>query len=157
MAGRAEENAVAEATFAENLAYACGAASTHRITVLIEPINHHDVPGYFLSRVEQAADLVARVGADNLKIMFDCYHVQRMQGDLLRRFVDHGAMIDHVQIAAVPTRAEPDEGDISFERLLPVLCDNGYRGFFGAEYRPRAGTEEGLGWLDAYRAPKSNG
>ncbi|MAS12105.1 MAG: isomerase [Nitratireductor sp.] len=154
MAGRAEENAGAEAAFAENLAYACSAASAHQLTILIEPINHHDVPGYFLSRVEQAADLIERVGADNLKIMFDCYHVQRMQGELLRRFVDHKALIGHVQFAAVPTRAEPDEGDVSFERLLPELYDSGYRGFFGAEYRPRADTDEGLGWLHAYGKAK---
>ncbi|WP_295807564.1 TIM barrel protein [uncultured Nitratireductor sp.] len=150
MAGRATEGEAAETAFAGNLTHACEIAKTNNLTVLIEPINHRDVPGYFLSRVEQAADLVDRVGAANLKIMFDCYHTQITQGDLLGRFTAHRAMIGHVQIAAVPSRAEPDEGEVCFERLLPAMRDDGYEGFFGAEYKPRAGTDAGLGWRDAF-------
>ncbi|MCV0349470.1 MAG: TIM barrel protein [Nitratireductor sp.] len=149
MAGRVAEDEAAEAAFAANLAHACKAAEPHGITILIEPINHHDVPGYFLSRVEQAAAIIRRVGTSNLKIMFDCYHTQIMQGDLVRRFAAHGDLIGHVQIAAVPSRAEPDEGEICFERLLPAMRAGGYEGFFGAEYKPRAGTDEGLGWARA--------
>ncbi|WP_336071209.1 hydroxypyruvate isomerase family protein [Nitratireductor rhodophyticola] len=150
MAGRVAESASAETAFAENLAYACSAAAARGIGILIEPINHRDVPGYFLSRIEQAADVIARVGAANLKIMFDCYHTQIMQGDLLNRFIAHRPLIGHVQIAAVPSRAEPDEGEVCFERLLPAMRDEGYDGYFGAEYRPRAGTDAGLGWRGVY-------
>lgn len=151
MAGRTDA-ADAAATFAVNLAHACRSAAEHGLTVLIEPINHRDVPGYFLATVEQAADVIARVGTPNLKIMFDCYHTQIAQGDLLERFRTHRARIGHVQIAAVPSRGEPDAGEISYERLIPAILDLGYEGFIGAEYKPRAGTDAGLGWLAAYGA-----
>lgn len=152
MAGRAAEDDTARAFFDANLAYACKMAAPHGLTILIEPINHRDVAGYFLSRVEQAAAVIERVGADNLKIMFDCYHTQIMQGDLLRRFEAHREMIGHVQIAAVPSRAEPDEGEICYERLIADMRKCGYDGYVGAEYRPRAATDAGLGWRAACQA-----
>ena len=150
MAGKVARSEAAEAVFAGNLAYACSLTEAQGLTVLIEPINHRDVPGYFLSRIKHAAEVIDRVGAANLKIMFDCYHTQIVQGDLLSRFLAHRDLIGHVQIAAVPSRAEPDEGEICFERLLPAMRAGGYDGFFGAEYKPRAGTDAGLGWLQAY-------
>ena len=139
-----------ERTFLSNLAYAAYEARDIGVGVLIEPINHHDVEDYFLSSVEQAAEYVDLIGAPNLKIMFDCYHVQVMQGDLERRLEAHLPLIGHIQIAAAPSRAEPDEGEISYERLIPVIEAMGYDGFIGAEYRPRTTTDEGLGWMTAY-------
>ena len=148
MAGRGGDDAV----FARNLGHACDRAAALGMTVLIEPINGRDIPGYHLASLEQAAALVARVARPELKILFDAYHLQIMGGDLIRRFEHHRAMIGHVQIAAVPSRAEPDEGEVHAGHLLAAMEAAGYAGHVGAEYRPRAATEAGLGWLAALRA-----
>jgi hydroxypyruvate isomerase len=140
----------ARATYLDNLAYAATTAAEAGIGILIEPINQRDMPGYFLSEVETAAAIIDEVGADNLGIMFDCYHVQVTQGDLLRRFEAHLPLIHHVQFAAVPSRAEPDHGEVDYRWLLPQLWAAGYDGFAGAEYRPRSSTDDGLRWLDAF-------
>ena len=139
-----------ERTFLSNLAYAAYEARDLGIGVLIEPINHRDAEDYFLSEVEQAAEYVDVIGAPNVKIMFDCYHVQIMQGDLERRLEAHLPHIGHIQIAAAPSRNEPDEGEISFTRLIPAIDAMGYDGFIGAEYKPRTTTDEGLGWMAAF-------
>lgn len=151
MSGRAKGVAGAAETFAENLSFACDQAARHGMMVLIEPINQRDAPGYFLSDVEHAADVVDALGRPELKIMFDCYHTQIVQGDLLRRFEKFKERIGHVQIAAVPSRAEPDEGEVAYERVLAAIDAMGYAGYVGAEYKPRGTTDEGLSWLEAYR------
>ena len=149
MSGRAE-GAAAERTFIANLAYAAEEARGHGIGILIEPLNLRDVPGYFLTDLAAAARIVAAVGADNLAIMFDCYHMQIMGGDLLNRLRAHMPLIGHVQFAAVPDRQEPDHGELDFAWLLPAIADAGYDGFFGAEYRPRGATGDGLGWMGRF-------
>ena len=150
MAGRTGGGEAAEAAFRANLAHACDRAEG--LTVLIEPINHRDAPGYHLSTVEHAAEIIGALGRDNLKIMFDGYHVQIMQGDLIRRFEAHRNLVGHVQIAAVPDRGEPDEGEVHYPNLVAAIRAMGYAAPIGAEYKPRHGpTEAGLGWLDAYR------
>lgn len=154
MAGKTEEPA-AMTTFVANLREAAHRAAPHGIKVLIEPINQRDAPGYFLSDLDRAAAVVEAVGADNLGIMFDCYHMQITGGDLLNRFRAHLPMIRHVQFAAVPDRGEPDRGEVDHRWLLPELRAAGYQGFFGAEYRPRGEIEAGLGWLDAFGAAKA--
>lgn len=146
MAGRTRDEA-AEPTFIEGLAYAADRAQGAGMGILIEPINHRDAPDYFLSRVEQAAGLIQQLGRSNIQIMFDCYHVQIMQGDLIRRFQANQKYIGHVQIAAVPSRAEPDEGELHYPHILQALDESGYSGFVGAEYKPRTTTEAGLGWM----------
>lgn len=151
MSGTAKGVAGAAETFVDNLTLACDLAARHRMIVLIEPINQRDVPGYFLSEVEQAADIVDRLGRPELKIMFDCYHTQIAEGDLLKRFEKYKDQVGHVQIAAVPSRAEPDEGEVAYERVLAAIEAMGYGGYVGAEYKPRRTTDEGLSWLTAYR------
>ncbi len=134
--------------FRKNLAYACELATPHGIGILIEPINHRNVPGYHLSMVEHAADIIADVAADNLRLMFDCYHTQIMQGDLIRRLEKHMPLIGHVQIAAVPDRGEPTAGEVHYAGVLSALSDMGYHAPVGAEYLPRGGGPAGdLGWL----------
>ncbi len=151
MAGRSAGAAGAEAAFRANLAYACDMAASRGIGVLIEPINRRDLPGYHLSHIEQAAETVAAVRHEALRIMFDCYHLQIMQGDLIRRFEAHRALIGHVQIAAVPDRGEPDGGELHYPNLIAAFRDIGWDAPIGAEYRPRSGsTEDGLGWMDAF-------
>ncbi len=149
MAGRTGGGEAAEAAFRANLAHACDRAEG--LAILIEPINHRDAPGYHLSTVEHAAEIVGASGRDALRIMFDFYHVQIMQGDLIRRFEAHREAIGHVQIAAVPDRGEPDAGEVHYPNLVAAIRAMGHAAPIGAEYRPRHGsTEAGLGWLDAY-------
>lgn len=139
-----------DAVFRANLDYACELAGD--ITILIEPINARDVPGYHLATLEQAADLVTSLGHPNLKIMADCYHVQIMGGDLVRRIERHLPLIGHIQFAAVPSRGEPGSGELNYRWVLRALGTLGYDGWFGAEYRPAGPTENELGWMDALRA-----
>jgi hydroxypyruvate isomerase len=139
-----------EDVYIANLAYAAEEARDLGIGVLIEPLNQRDFDDYFLCEVEQAAEIVRLVGAPNLRIMFDCYHVQIMQGDLMRRIEAHLPFIGHIQIAAAPSRAEPDEGEIAYDRLIPAIREIGYLGWIGAEYRPRGVVEDGLKWMNAF-------
>ncbi|HEX2555019.1 MAG TPA: TIM barrel protein [Microvirga sp.] len=145
----------AERVFVENLRIASDIVGQAGMTVLIEPLNHRDKPDYALFRIEQAASIIGRTGRGNVKIMFDCYHVQIMQGDLIRRFEAHRELVGHVQIAAVPSRAEPDEGELNFPEICRAFERLGYDGWIGAEYKPRGRTEDGLGWLKAWSDPNS--
>ena len=145
-----EQRPAAERTFIANLARAADAAGEKNITLLIEPINPRDRPNYFLTRVEQAADIVAKIGKPNVKIQFDFYHVQIVGGDLITRFQQHQPLIGHVQIAAVPSRAEPDEGEINYPGVFAALDRLGWAGYVACEYRPRGRTEDGLAWARPY-------
>ncbi len=145
-----EQRPAAETVFIKNLARGAEAAAKHNIMLLIEPINPRDRAGYFLSRVEHAADVIEKIGAPNLRIQFDFYHIQIVGGDLLTRFEKYLPVIGHVQIAAVPSRHEPDEGEINYPAVFEAIDRLGYKGFIGCEYRPRTRTEDGLGWAKAY-------
>lgn len=140
------------ATFVNNLAHACDRAAERGMIALIEPLNPYDNPGYFLIGLDRATELLERVDRPELKIMFDCYHLQITGGDLLRRFRDVRGAVGHVQFAGVPDRGRPDRGEIAYERLLPALSEAGWAGPFGAEYRPGAGgTDAELGWMAGFR------
>lgn len=152
MAGRTDGGEAAEATFRANLAYACDMAAPHDITILIEPINTRDVPRYHLSRTDHAVRLIGALGKPNLKLMYDCYHMQIMQGDQATNLRELLPVIGHIQIAAVPDRGEPDQGEIDYLWLMQELGRLGYGAPVGAEYKPRAGTLAGLGWLKRFRA-----
>ncbi|SIO31477.1 hydroxypyruvate isomerase family protein [Vannielia litorea] len=136
-------------TFVKALGYACGKADGLGKTILIEPINHYDAPGYFLSTTAQAEAILAEVGAENLKIMFDCYHVQLMEGDLSHRLERLLPKIGHIQIAAVPDRGAPDHGEVNFAHIYRHLTALGWAVPLGAEYKPGGPTEPTLGWLKA--------
>ncbi|MDP6967749.1 MAG: TIM barrel protein [Gammaproteobacteria bacterium] len=149
--GKTGGTTAAEAVYRQNLDYACSKAAEKGIGILIEPINQRDAPGYHFSLVEQGLTTIQAVGADNLGLMFDCYHTQIMQGDLITRLKQALPYIGHVQFAAVPDRGEPDTGEVNFPWLLAELETLGWQGFIGAEYRPRSTTDKGLGWMQAYR------
>jgi hydroxypyruvate isomerase len=150
MAGKASGE-TARAAFVANLKHACELAAKTGITILIEPLNHRDAPGYFLQTSEQALEIIAAVGALNIKLMFDCYHLQIMQGDLTRRLQKYLNSIGHIQIASVPDRREPDHGEIDYRYILRLLKELGYDRPVGAEYRPATSTDAGLQWLKDYR------
>jgi len=150
MAGAAEGPA-AEAVYVDNLSHACREAATHGLSILIEPLNRRDAPGYFLGTTDQAREILRAVGRPELWLMFDCYHVQIMEGDLTRRFEALLDVVGHVQFAGVPDRGRPDRGEIAYDRLLPALAAAGWDAPFGAEYRPAGEPEAELGWLEAWR------
>jgi len=136
-------------TYLENLRWAAEAALQAKRTILIEPINPRDIPGYWLNHQQDALDVIAQVGAPNLRLQFDLYHAQIVDGDLTRRIEYQVGLTGHVQIAGVPDRHEPDGGELSIAHLLATLDRVGYPGWVGCEYRPRARTEAGLGWIAA--------
>ena len=145
-------------TYLANLQWAAAQAAAVGREVLIEPINTRDVPGYFLNRQAEAHAVVDAVGAPNLKVQMDLYHVQIVEGDVamkLRQYLP-GGRVGHLQIAGVPERHEPDVGELNYAYLFGVIdalaADCGWDGWLGCEYRPRRGTEPGgtsagLGWL----------
>jgi 2-dehydrotetronate isomerase len=147
------------ATYVTNLRWAARTAAKVGRTVLIEPINTRDMPGYFLNYQAQAHAVLAEVGAPNLKVQMDLYHCQIMEGDVatkLRQYLPTGS-VAHVQIAGVPERHEPDTGELNYPYLLGALDGLGYAGWVGCEYRPRLGTQPGatragLDWLAAQSA-----
>ena len=142
------------ATYVNNLLDAAERLAPLGVSLLIEPINSRDMPRYFLSLQQQAHDVLAEVGAPNLKVQMDFYHCQIMEGDLSKRLQHHIAGVGHVQIAGVPDRHEPDVGEINYPHLFDLLDTLGFEGFVGCEYRPKAGTSDGLGWLHTYRASR---
>ena len=142
--GRTDE---AERTFRANLSYACEKAGAKGLNIVIEPINQRDAPRFHLSLVEQAIETIDAVGAPNLRLMFDCYHTQIMQGDLTRRLEAALPYLGHIQFAGVPLRREPDEGEVNYRHVFTAIDAMGWTGFVGAEYRPARSTEAGLGWL----------
>ncbi|MYQ48874.1 TIM barrel protein [Streptomyces sp. SID4985] len=152
MAGLATAGAARE-TYLGNLGWAAERAGAVGVDLLIEPINHRDMPGYFLNRQAEAHAVVRELGAENLKVQLDLYHCQITEGDLstaLRRDLPTGR-VGHLQIAGVPDRHEPDAGELNIGHLFDVIDELAFEGWIGCEYRPRAGTSEGLGWLRDYR------
>ncbi|HEX4885115.1 MAG TPA: 2-oxo-tetronate isomerase [Casimicrobiaceae bacterium] len=133
--------------YVRNLRFAAEEAATHGITVLIEPINPKDMPGYFLQTQAQAHAVREEVGARNLKVQMDFYHCQVVEGDLASKFRRWQPHIGHVQIAGNPGRNEPDVGEINYPYLFRMLDELRYDGWVGCEYKPLAGTHAGLGWL----------
>lgn len=147
MAGLAE-GPTARATYIENLKWAAEFAGEQ--ILVIEPINSRDMPGYFLSRSDQAMAILESVGAANLKLQYDLYHMQIMEGDLTRRMEEIMPSIGHIQIAGVPDRHEPDAGEFNLPHLFNTLDRLGYAGWVGCEYRPAGATLDGLGWFSKY-------
>lgn len=141
----------AHASFVETLRYACDTATPHGITILIEPLNHYDAPGYFLTTTTQAARIIETVRAVNLKLMFDCYHVQLMEGDLTHRLQSLLPHIGHIQFASAPDRGPPDRGELNFVYLFETISRLGWTAPLGAEYKPQGPTDDTLGWLRTWR------
>jgi 2-dehydrotetronate isomerase len=137
--------------YLRNLGDAARSARAEGITIVIEPINTRDIPGFFLNRQDDAQAICAEVNEPNLKVQFDCYHCQIVEGDLATKLKRDMHGIGHIQIAGVPERHEPDIGELNYPYLFDLIDSLGYEGWIGCEYRPRAGTSAGLGWLAPYR------
>ena len=146
------------ATYMRNLRYAAEQAAKQGVDVLIEPINTRDIPGFFLNRQDDAHALVAEVGLPNVKVQFDLYHCQIVEGDVamkIRQYLPTGR-VGHFQVAGVPARHEPDLGELNADYLFEVIDEVadqcGWTGWVGCEYRPArgaapGGTSSGLGWM----------
>jgi len=152
VAGLTAGSKSANEIYIDNLKYACDSAANHNITIMIEPLNPRAVADYHFSTVEQAINIIDSVGAKNMKLMFDFFHAQIVQGDLetlLRQYVSYFA---HIQISAVHDRGEPDEGEINYPYVISVLEKAGYSGYIGAEYKARGvSVESGLSWLKEFQ------
>ncbi len=139
----------AHETFVSNLKYACSKAAAHGITILIEPLNKYDAPEYFLKTTDQAKVIITEVECDNLALMFDCYHVQLMEGDLSHKLAALQPIIGHIQFASVPDRGRPDRGEVSYGHVFKLISALGYTAPLGAEYKPNGDTDKTLGWMKA--------
>jgi hydroxypyruvate isomerase len=140
-----------ERLYVANLRRAARACAAAGVTLVIEPINTRDIPGYLISYQRDGRRIIEAVGEPNLRLQLDLYHCQIMEGDLARHVEAFADVTAHVQIAGVPERHEPDVGEIAYPYLFALLDRIGYAGWVGCEYRPRAATEAGLGWLAPYR------
>lgn len=134
-------------TYIGNLRFAAEALGKEGITVVVEPLNSRDVPNYLIPRPAEARKVIAEAGTKNLGLQFDFYHVQIMDGDLAKSFEANLDLTRHVQIAGVPERHEPDVGEINYSHLFALIDRLGYDGWVGCEYKPKADTLAGLGWL----------
>jgi hydroxypyruvate isomerase len=142
----------AHAAYVANLRHAAARCHAHGITLLIEPINDRDMPGYFLTGTRQAATVIEEVGASNLQLQYDIYHMQRMEGELAQTIRRYQRLIGHIQLADVPGRHQPGTGEINFPYLFRLLDELGYEGWVGCEYVPQPDTAASLGWLRDERA-----
>ena len=153
LAGLAPDGADPDAlrqTFIENLRFAAQEFEKVDIILLTEPINTRDIPGFFLNRSDQALAIIAEAGSANLKLQYDVYHMQIMEGDLAPTIERNLAVIGHMQIADTPGRHEPGSGEIDYGFLFDFIDECGYDGWIGCEYKPRTTTEAGLDWLTPY-------
>ncbi len=137
-------------TYVSNLRYAAGELARAGMTLLIEPINTRTIPGFYLNKSAQALALMDAVGAANLKLQYDLFHMRIMGDDLAKTIAANLNRIGHMQVADVPDRHEPGTGEIDFPGLFDLIDRLGYRGWIGAEYVPAGKTEDGLAWVKKY-------
>jgi hydroxypyruvate isomerase len=140
----------AAAVYAANLSWAAEQARPEGVKLMLEPINHRDMPGYFLNTEAQGAAFVEAIGKDRLGLQFDLYHVQITEGDITKRMEQFMPVIDHMQIADVPARNEPGTGEIGWEFVFRRIDELGYMGWVGCEYRPAGDTVAGLSWRQKF-------
>lgn len=151
MAGfAADDDERAIAAYIANIRAAADAFAPSGKRISLEPINHRDMPGYFLHTTAQAAALIAKIDRPNVGLQLDLYHAQISEGDLEHKIRALAPLTVHVQIAGNPARHEPDAGEVNYHYLLGILDEVGYGGWIGCEYRPAADTVAGLGWAGPY-------
>lgn len=145
LAGVTQFDTSSRTAMIENLNYAASLAAAYPLTLLLEPLNPHDNPGYFYSTVAQAVSVISELARPNIKLQFDAYHVARVGGDVLALLREHVGRIGHIQIAGVPHRHEPEE--FEYRVFFTALERLNYAGYIGCEYRPRGDTDAGLAWM----------
>jgi hydroxypyruvate isomerase len=138
-------------TYVRNLQWVADEAAAFGARIMIEPLNNRDMPGYVLSTLAQAAEVLGEVNRPNVGLQFDLYHSQIMGGDLTHRLRQFAPLIRHVQIAGAPLRNEPDRGEVNLRQVMRVLAETGYDGWISAEYRPSGATRDSLEWMPVVR------
>ncbi len=138
-------------TLAANLRFAAEALAREGIGLLVEPLNNKDIPGFLVTTSAEGCRVLDAVDHANVKLQYDIYHMQRMEGDLVNTIAAQIGRIGHIQLADNPGRHEPGTGEINFANLFRAIDSIGYQGWIGCEYIPEASTEAGLSWLDPYR------
>lgn len=146
----ADEDAL-RATYTDNIRFAAAEAAKANIMLVIEPINYRDIPGFYINTSAEGLEFVGEIGAPNLKLQYDIYHMQRMEGELANTIKANIGSIGHMQLADTPGRHEPGSGEINYPFLFGVIDEAGYDGWIGCEYVPAAGTVDGLGWFAPYK------
>ncbi len=136
------------ATYIANLKHAAKMAADAGVTILIEPINTRDIPGFFLNTTSEARAVIHEVGASNIGLQFDLYHRQIQEGDCAVAIRQFSSLTRHYQIASPPDRGEPDDGELNYAYLFKVIDETGFDGWIGCEYKPRGETEVGLRWVE---------
>ncbi len=139
-------------TYISNLKVATQIAAPAGITIILEPINEIDIPGFFLTTTATARAAIYEVGADNIGLQFDLYHRQIQEGDVARAITEYAGLTRHYQIASPPDRGEPDDGEMNYRYLFKRIDETGFDGWLGCEYKPRGGTKAGLGWIEALQS-----
>jgi hydroxypyruvate isomerase len=142
-------------TYLERLGWAADLAREKGVTIVIEPINHRDMPEYFLNDFNMAIEIIAACGRPNVRLQYDIYHRQILHGDVSKSLESMLPIIAHIQVASVPLRHEPGTGELNDFHLFALLDRIGYDGFVGCEYRPAGETLRGLSWLDAWNSGRS--
>ena len=150
MAGIASGPAAQE-SFCAALTYACHQAKQSGVTILIEPLNRYDAPGYFLNSLAQAEEIITSVNQANVKLMFDCYHVGRTEGDVLTQLRARLPLIGHIQFASIPNRRSPDQGSLNYKQVFAAIDSLGWTRPLGAEYNPGGATENSLDWMHSLK------
>ena len=135
-------------TLVQNARFAATELAKHGLELLVEPINHYDIPGFFLNRTYQALKLLDEIGQPNVRVQYDIYHAQRTEGNLAQLLRQHFTKINHIQIADNPGRHQPGTGEINFPFLFAEIDKLGYRGYVGCEYVPNPGTLKSLKWIE---------
>lgn len=133
-------------TYIANLRRAAKMAAGSGVTIIIEPINERDIPGFFLNETAVARAAIFEVGEPNIGLQFDLYHRQIQEGDVARAIEEFAPLARHYQIASPPDRGEPDDGEMNYAYLFKKIDETGYDGWIGCEYKPRGDTVAGLGW-----------
>jgi hydroxypyruvate isomerase len=137
-------------TLVDNLRYAAAALGEEGITLLVEPLNSQDIPGFHLVYTRDALNLIKDISHPNVKLQYDIYHMQVMEGNLTKSIRDNLSLIGHIQFGDNPGRHEPGTGEINFPNLFRFIDEAGYRGWIGCEYKPAGVTKGGLKWLKTY-------
>ncbi|MBU8919788.1 TIM barrel protein [Bacillus sp. FJAT-29953] len=143
-----DDSETAKDIYLENLHYAGTEMAKHGLTVMIEPINKFDMPGYFLSDIHQAKEILDTLGLPNIKLQFDFYHIQRIHGNPLAFFQQYADVVGHIQIADVPGRNQPGAGEMDYQSIFQYLNDT-YQGYIGLEYTPLGKSQDSFEWLRA--------
>ncbi len=147
LAGRATDQLVlSRPLFIENIRAAAERAAKRDVTIMLEPINDRDAPNYFHSRSDETASLIHDIGCENVRLQFDCYHMQIMEGDLCYHLEKHRDIIGHIQFSSLPGRNEPQHGEVNLPHVFEFIDRMGYDGWIGCEYKPHTDTMSGLSW-----------